>query len=211
MPWVAAAGMTAIGLAMAGTGWPWLRRRQRFSASRQAVMATVVAAEPGRLVCRLPSAYHAQRAEVRIAVPARLAADWGKRLACGPPPSQEPDYEGPVVAGWDQVEVSYLPGGSPEAMLGLQVELATRPALLLTVCGLMFAVLGALMFYPPVLLVVLGSASALIAVALAGFYISGHRRGVARVPAVSGVIGMILLVLFLGSTAVLCFASALTG
>ncbi|MGW1617468.1 hypothetical protein ACWCQZ_51125 [Streptomyces sp. NPDC002285] len=107
--------------------------------------------------------------------------------------------------------MSYLPGGSPEVMLSSQVEEAEHAPLVLVILGLTLAVIGALACYPPALLVVLGSVSALIASIFVRSFIAEHRRGASRAPSAFGIISMILLLLFLGGTVVLCFATVFTG
>lgn len=204
MPWTAGAGLAAIGLALAGIGWPWLRRRRRFRDARQELLATVVAVESSKLAVRFWPADQEQQAEALITVPPPLVSEWTRRLSYGPPPSQDPDFEGPEL-GWNEIEVSYQPGGSPEALLSSQVEAATQQPFTVVGVGLLLTMFGVLLLYPPLLLLLLGSGSALMAV---GFLLTRQRRPPEAARGVPDITGVVLAG-FLGTTATLCFVGAL--
>ncbi|WP_316755959.1 hypothetical protein [Streptomyces herbicida] len=101
--------------------------------------------------------------------------------------------------------MSYQPGESPEVLLSSQVEAATQQPFAFVGVGLLLTVFGVLLLYPPLLLMLLGSGSALMAV---GFLLTRQRRLSEAARGVPDITGLVLAA-FLGTTATLCFVGAL--
>jgi hypothetical protein len=167
------------GLVLTGVGWIRLRRWRQFTAGRQAVLATVVAAGPRALSLRW-SAGDAGPVEVEVDAGPAVAARWRALLQQGPPPLEEPDFEDPH--GWDTVAVWYDPGGSPPAMLATHVESArTGPSVLITL-GVLTVVFASLAAIPSVLLGTIGLTQAIVAALFGAAAIRALRRAQRRPP-----------------------------
>jgi hypothetical protein len=190
---VASAVVALVGVVLTGIGAMRLRGWRRSSTGRHDIPATVIAAGQGNLLLRL----HTEQArEIDVIVPPRLAEDWRKRLAQGPPPVEEPDYEDPYQ--WDEVLVSYAPNGNPEALLSEQHELARQGPLVQYSVGLLLIVFGVVALYSRILLVALGVISGLLAILFTRAAWRGGQRAVLALTAV-----------FLACTAAACVFGAL--
>lgn len=157
------------GLALCLAGSVLLRRRHRWIAGRQNITATVAAATDQALILRLPTGE-----AVTVPVRPELAAQWRRQLAHGPGPFEEPELADP--AGWNEIQASHDPDGSPPVVLSQALDDARNMPLVLVTLGVLTTVAAPLALSVPILLAVLGVITAVVAAVLVVGLIRTARR-----------------------------------